>query len=697
MPTNGKKSSTQKSTPWRSSPPVGFTEDALGTVMDSLDKGDIDLFQELSPAERQFVLDLVESLDGGDISKLEALYSVDYDRVPVEPDVFFTQPDYAGHIGRDVFRAWWGHLLKCADPANGIYEIIMTGPIGSGKSLIAMLLLAYKIYRLSCLRDPARYYGLSTKSQIVFGIYSLTLEHAEDVGFYKLRDQIVDKSPYFTEMFKRRPFGTDFIEWPQKAIKVITGSSSLHSIGKDLFGAALDEVNFFGRGKATAKRAHELASSVSRRLESRFKSGIGPRDVPGLCIFTSSKKMETDFLDQRILKVRGLPGVHIVEGPIWEFLKDDKIRYCGTTFRVLLGDATHDPQILDEVIFEKNRCIRVHPSLSQYEEARLDGKIIDVPVEHYKPFVDGINGAIQDVAGISTAATVHFFPRKRVITEMFIAGENLPRYFRSETIAMPIRSPIKLTELFDLDLACAVHLSRRIPYRHPQAPRYVHVDLARNKDAVGIVMLHPSEFTIQRGDEVQGTQEEVVDKQLEVDFAMRLVTDDSGEDVDFDKIEEFIIWLKRNGFWIRRVTYDSWNSAGSIQALKTFGIDAGIRSTERSPVPYRVLSRVMHDRKIACPQHIYLMKELGELVFKTDKDKVDHPDTFTDGTRGTNDVADALAAAAYECVLDRLAPTDMPRGVVPTMTTKYDAYLEDALAARRGDPLPRGTRALRER
>ena len=663
-------------------------------MLDSLDRGDLDLFQELGQTERQFILDLVKSLDAGDVSKLEALYAVDYDRIPVEPDIFFTSPDYAGHVGRDVFRAWWGHLLKCADPANGIYEVIFTGPVGSGKTTVAMLLLAYKIYRLSCLRDPARFYGLATKSQIVFGIYSLTLEHAEDVGFYKLRDQIIDKSPYFTEVFRRRPFGTDFVEWPQKAVKIITGSSSIHSIGKDLLGASLDEINFFGRGKATAKRAHELASSVSRRLESRFKSGIGPRDIPGICLFSSSKRMETDFLDQRILKVRGLPGVHIVDGPIWEFLAGDKIKYCGKNFRVLLGDATHDPQVLDEVDFEKNRCIRVRPSLSQYEEARIEGKVIDIPVEHYKPFLDDINGAIQDVAGISTAATVHFFPRKRVITEMFSAGEDLPRYFRSETIAMPIRSPIKLTELFDLDLACAVHLSRRIPYRHPQAPRYVHVDLARNKDAVGIVMLHPSEFTIQRGDEVQGTQEEAVDKQLEVDFVLRVVTDDSGEDVDFDRIEEFIIWLRRSGFWIRRVTYDSWNSAGSIQALKTFGIDAGIRSTERSVVPYRVLSRVMHDRKIACPQHAFLLKELGELIYNTAKDKVDHPDTFSDGSRGYNDLSDALAASCYECVLDRLMPTDMPQATVPAMTTRYDAYLEDAVAvqqdARRRSRMMRG-------
>jgi hypothetical protein len=237
---------------------------------------------------------------------------------------------------------------------------------------------------------------------------------------------------------------------------------------------------------------------------------------------------------------------------------------------------------------------------------------------------------------------------------------------------MPIRSPIKLTELFDLELACAVHMSSRVPYRHPQSPRYVHVDLARNNDAVGIVMVHPSEFIIQRGDEIQGTTEEGVEKFLEVDFIIRVKTDDSGEDVDFHKIVEFILWLKRNGFWIRRATYDSYQSAGSIQSLQTFGIDAGVRSVDKSVIPYRILKRVMGDRKIASPQNNVLRTELGELIYKTTEDKIDHPEG------GSKDCSDALAAATYECMIDKLTPADSPPPAQPSSISKYDEYLADA-------------------
>jgi len=153
--------------------------------------------------------------------------------------------------------------------------------------------------------------------------------------------------------------------------------------------------------------------------------------------------------------------------------------------------------------------------------------------------------------------------------------------------------------------------------------------------------------------------------------------------VDFNKIEDFIIWLKNNGFWIRRVTFDGWQSAGSIQAMKTFGISAGVRSVEKSIIPYRILSSVMGGRKMSIPPHNYLQLELGELVYKTGEDKVDHPAAFADGRRGTNDIADALAGATYECIIDRLTPSDLPADSAADHSTRYDQYLEDAKNAAR--------------
>jgi len=678
------KRKSSKPSPWTSDDPRALDEDALGGVLESLERGNIEEFRDLSPKQREFVLHLVESLQQGDKGVLEALYSVDYERVPVEPDVFFTETDYMGHMGKDVFRKWWGHLMKVADPDSGVYELILTGAIGTGKTLVSMLLLAYKIYRISCLREPARYFGLAKKSRIVFGVYSLTLDNAEDVGFYKLRDQCLDESPYFREVFPRRPYGTDYIEWPQKNLKVITGSSALHAIGKDLFAIMIDEINFMAKGVATAAKAHELATAVSRRLESRFMTGMGTQDIPGICIFVSSKKAETDYLQQRIGKVQGLPGVHVVDGPLWDF--NEKIDYSGRKFRLMLGDAINDPMLLDEVRYEQGRPV-VIPALTKHEEARIERRVIDVPIEHYKPFAEDLNGAIRDVAGVATSSVVSFFPRKKIIQEMFKEGEGLPLYFGRTSIQLPLRKAVKLTEAFDIDRACRVEMSKRVPIRHSYAPRYIHVDLAKNTDAVGIVMLHPSEFTFESKEEVQGTQERGIEKTIEVDFALRVTTDDSGEDIDFKKIVEFIVWLKTNGFWIRRVTYDSYQSVHSIQELKTFGIDAGVRSVDKSVTPYVVLRRTMSERSIACPFHPVLERELGELEHNLKNDKVDHPKVSSSGERGSKDVSDALAASNYECIIDKLTPSDSPPQP-GAQKSPYEDYLEDVKALEEGRTWP---------
>ena len=564
---------------------------------------------------------------------------------------------------------------KCYDFTVAGDPSYITNGFVSHNTLVSMAMLAYKLYSLSCFKDPARYFGLAKKSRIVFGVYSLTLENAEDVGFYKLRDQCLDDSPYFRDMFPRKPYGVDYIEFPQKQLKVITGSGALHAIGKDLFAIMIDEINFMAKGKATAGKAHELATAVSRRLESRFMSGMTTLDVPGICLFVSSKKAETDYLEQRIKRVRGLPGVHVVDGPIWQF--NEKIEYCGKHFRVRLGDAIHDPLVLDEVAYDE-KGVTVKPSISQYEEARMEGRMIEVPVEHYKSFVEDINGAIRDVAGIATSSIINFFPRKRVLQDMFEEGSKLPRFFPSEVLRMPIRSPLRLTELFDVNKACAVQFSQRLPIRHARAPRYIHVDLARNTDAAGIVMVHPSEFSYQAKKETQGVPEETVDKNIEVDFVLRVTTDDTGEDIDFERIVQFIGWLKQNGFWIRRVTYDSWQSAHSIQQLKLLGINAGVRSVDKTIVPYNVLQRALGERRVACPYHAILNRELGELEYSAERDKVDHPKLSASGEPGSKDCADALAASVYECVVDKLTPDDeREAGAVEQYDARYEAYLED--------------------
>lgn len=86
----------------------------------------------------------------------------------------------------------------------------------------AMLALAFKLYWLSCLRDPQRYYGLLTDSLMVFGIYSITKRQVADTGYYKLRGWL-DSSPYFRAHFPRSKKIDSKIVFTRQSVQVVPG------------------------------------------------------------------------------------------------------------------------------------------------------------------------------------------------------------------------------------------------------------------------------------------------------------------------------------------------------------------------------------------------------------------------------------------------------------------------------------------
>ena len=70
----------------------------------------------------------------------------------------------------------------------------------SHNTSVAAFMLEYLIYKMSCLKNPAKYYGLIKDSKIIFGIYSVTQTQAAGVGYGTLRGY-VENTPYFQHRF----------------------------------------------------------------------------------------------------------------------------------------------------------------------------------------------------------------------------------------------------------------------------------------------------------------------------------------------------------------------------------------------------------------------------------------------------------------------------------------------------------------
>jgi|CXWL01.1.fsa_nt_gi hypothetical protein len=669
-------------------------------VLENIAAGSLELFQRLPASGRAWILhNVIEPAvraGSGDKAAMEALYAHDYERIPPDPVTFLDSPDYVGGAAKELFPAWRPVVLKACEPLSGIYEMNLTGASSLGKTTAAVFVLAYKIARLLCLRDAAVFYGLQARTKIYIGLYAITKNLVKQVGFYDLRDKIIDSSPFFRDVYPRVPHGNEYIRWETKPIEVLVGSSELHAIGRSLFALLADELNYFAQGARTANRARELVAEVSRRLEGRFVQEGG--DMPGIAIYVSQTRTRSDYLEQRIREKRGAPGVMCVRGPRWAFNPMGYHRDRNRGFRPDLGDPffrtfvgtdVTDPKILDTVARQPDGTYFVEPIDSKDKPS--EELVLKVPIVHYSAFKDDVHGALRMLGDVPSGAFTPFFPRHEAVAACF--DESLPFPFSAQKIPCYERAAAELQDSFDIKAVTRVYMGRLRPLRHPDAGRYIHLDLAQGAggqaDLAGMAMVHSSGHYISERDPESDAQAGVgsseVVMNVEVDFYVALTGGPYGESIDFRKVRKFIGWLRNCGFHIKLVTSDQFQSFDMLQRLREAGFQTDRQSVDKTSQPYRVLRGAASEGRLALPwppgvmpvrvgledardrvmealPRVHLYREVTGLEHDVQKDKVDHRAENPDGSKGSKDVADGLAGATYRCLADTATVGEMPTG-----------------------------------
>lgn len=694
-------------------PPL--SSEGMDIVRDDVMKGFTERFARLRPAQREYFRDVMAPwLEAkGQRAAVEALTDIDYEVRPPSPEKFLTDPDYVpAEVQKELFPAWRPIIAKVCNPKNGIFEVNITGGSSIGKTTAAMLIMDYKMVRTVCLKDAAAFYGLAARSMIYFGLYATTKKLIKDVGFYILRDQLIDPAPFWRDMFPRLKQGVEFMRWPRKRIEVITGSNELHALGRALFAVAADELNFYNMGEKTAERAPELVAELSRRLESRFIEKSG--DIPGVAIYISQTRTTSDYLEQRMRDKKEAPGVLNVRGPRWAFnTKGYETPHpvgfrpgVDPTFRVYTGSDTTDPKILDKVVRQPDGTWFIE-ALDRDEPMPEGGRVIDVPVQHYRAFLDDIHGALRNIADVPSGSFTPFFPRREVIIDAFaiaVSEKEIIYPFSSQVIPCFERGTMQLQDCFEIKKLTRIHMGRPQPIRHPLSPRYIHLDLSQGGDRTGFVMVHHSghyrEDRSAAEDPAQVGSGEII-KRVEVDFYVALTAGPYGEPIDFRKVRVFIEWLKRCGYWIRMVTADQYMSFDMLQRLREMGFQADVQSCDRTSGPYRDLRQAMNEGRLAIPlppgaslvdraegrgisdeslRRVILYQELMGLEHDVQRDKVDHRAQNPDGSKGSKDVADGLAGAVFRCLTDKTAPSDVPdaANARSAANARYNRYLPKA-------------------
>jgi hypothetical protein len=569
----------------------------------------------------QYISYACKKIEAGDRMEEKIVSSII--RYPVSIREFITSPKYLDQ-GNSIYPLVLDELEKLNNPvvpglAHGMRigspftEAVFTGGIGVGKSHCALITTAYQLYILSCLEEPQQIFDLDPSSEILFVFQTLNLALAKKLDYGRFKE-MMDRSPYFNEVFPYDKKVESELLFPNRIIVRPVSGQETATIGQNVFGGVLDEVNFMENTQSSSKtpdgstydQAIALYNSIASRRKSRFlKMG---RLFGMLCV-VSSKRYPNQFTDQKVAQAKkelgekGKTSIYVYDKTRWEIKPDD---FCGKKFRVFKGDQNRKPRILTQ------------------EEAVEGTMVLEVPIEYQSDFENDIMGSLRDIGSVSTLARHPFIPNTERIAEAF--GQ-----------------AVSILNVEGSDFA---HSSVKIypnHIYHPKEARFIHVDLALTGDSAGIVCGYVSAFPkLNRGSNVIEVLPEIT-----VDFALEIYPPKSGE-IDIARIRKMIIMLRdKMKMNVRWVTYDQFQSADSIQTLRQNGFTTGLRSMDRTPIPYETLKQAIYDGRVKIPSHDKLQKELIELEFDARKNKIDHP------PNSSKDISDCLAGVVYGLTMRR--------------------------------------------
>lgn len=586
------------------------------------------ILEDLSDQEKNILLKTLSNMSKGDDKLFQKLKYQDYDEIPVDIETFLTDKNYLGNglidpEGRFTVFPYWVKTLKKIFPDNLTTKyntLILTGSIGIGKSFLAVLCMLYLLYRMLCLKDPYTYYGLQPIDKITFSFINVTIDAAKGVAWDKIQ-QLLQSSPWF--MAHGTVSGRAEIVWaPSKRIELVVGSNNNAIIGRALFCSFEDEINFSSMTTDVEKikmKAKHLISQVDARMQSRFMKGT---KLPTLNIIASSKTSDQSFLDNYIntKKKNESATTLIVDEPQWVVRndKDSPIK-----FFVAVGNKFLASEVLPK---------DASPLL--IESYRAKGyQMMQVPIGYWEAFNDNVELALTDIAGISTTSALKYISGVR-LNEIKVNTYKNP--FTRDIIEVGTGDDLQYSQFFDIQV---------VPLSCKQRPLYIHLDLSKSGDKTGIAGVW-----IMGKRPGQGKDKEAYYK---VAFSVSIKAP-KGYEISFEKSRTFIRWLKSQGFKIKGVSTDTYQSAQIQQQLTADGFNVKTLSVDRLDniqgtktkvcLPYAFFKSAIYEKRLELYSKCDLLTDEIVGLEKEPDGHIEHPEG---GTQGSKDQADSVCGALY--------------------------------------------------
>lgn len=535
---------------------------------------------------------------------LEVLKDSNFDETPVDAKTFVEGEDYLAQpplsdVQYDIVEAM-SQIYKLEDLVNLMgqeegtryykkytkNEVILQLGKGSGKDFTSTVACSYIVYKLLCLKDPARYFGKPAGDAIDIINVAINAQQAKNVFFKGFKNKI-ERSPWFAGKFYAKAESIEF----DKSITVYSGHSERESHeGLNLILAVLDEISGFaqevGTGNDQGKTADNIYKAFRASVDSRFP------DL-GKVALLSFPRFPGDFISQRydsvIAEKESISKKHtFIMNP------DLPEEAEGNSLQIEWDEDIITSYKYPGVFALKRPTWVVNPTRS---------------IDDFKlAFYTDIGDAMQRFACVPTFASDAFFKQREKVRA-----------------CMTIRNPIDSSKRFDDTFR-----------PDPNKKYFVHADLAQKHDKCAVAIAHVEKWV---SVQVMKDYEQVVPMVI-VDAVVYWEPRVEGP-VNLSEVKQWIQNLRRQGFDIGMVSFDRWQSFDIQNELKSVGIRTETVSVAKKH--YEDMAMLMYEERLAMPAIELLFEELTELKIMRNN-RVDHP------RKSSKDLADAVCGAIFGAI-----------------------------------------------
>ena len=505
------------------------------------------------------------------------LSQVQYDIVEAMSQIY-RQEDLVDLLGAEEGTRYYKKYTK--------NEIILQLGKGSGKDFVSTVACAYIVYKLLCLKEPARYYGKPSGDAIDIINVAINAQQAKNVFFKGFKNKI-ENSPWFAGKYNSKAESIEF----EHSITVYSGHSERESHeGLNLLVAVLDEISGFaqdvGTGNDQGKTADNIYKAFRASVDSRFP------DL-GKVALLSFPRYPGDFISQKyddvIADKQVINKTH--KFTMNPDLPDDAE---GNYLEISWDEDTILSYKYPGVFALKRPTWVVNPTR----------KVDDFKVS----FFTDLGDAMQRFACVPTYSTDAFFKQVEKVRNCM-------------TLRNPLDAHRRFDETFKPD---------------PDKVYYVHADLAQRHDKCAVAIAHVDKWV---NIQVINNYEQVAP--IVVVDAVAWWEPKIEGPVNLSEVKQWIQNLRRLGFNIGMVSFDRWQSFDIQNELKQVGMRTETVSVAKKH--YEDMAMLVYEERVAMPSIDLLFEELTELKIMKGN-RVDHP------RKSSKDLADAVCGAIFGAI-----------------------------------------------